>query len=198
MSALAMIVMFGAALAAMAAVRKLTRRRQLRQRFGAEYDRLVTDRQSKKVAEAELMLRQRHVSGLGIRPLTDSQRDQYAAGWSAVREKFADIPDLAVLDARYLVCAILVGRGYPLIHREQVISDLSVQHSRVLDHFRAASDLADQVSTGAASMLDMREAMAHYRVVIAELLGEPDQADSAWQADGEASDLHSWQGRWPT
>lgn len=197
MSALAMIVSLCTAFATAAAVRRVVRRRQLRQRFGPEYDRLVTDRQSRKAAEAELTLRQRHVSGLGIRPLTDHQRDRYAAGWAAAREKFADIPDLAILDARYLVCAVLISRGYSLIHREQVICDLSVEHSRVLDHFRAASDLADLVSAGTASMLDMREAMAHYRVVVAELLSEPDRADMAGPLSGEATTPYSGRGGRP-
>lgn len=183
----AVIVIACVVAAVAAAARKLARRRQIRRRFGIEYDRLVTDRQSRRAAEAELALRQRHVSMLGIRPLTCGQRDRYAARWAAVREKFADIPDSAVLDAQYLVCAILSSRGYPLIHRDQVISDLSVQHSAVLDHFRAACELSDLVSAGAAGMLDMREAMAHYRVVVAALLGLPAGSEPASPLTGSAA-----------
>ncbi len=190
MFALIMIVIGVIALAAaVAAVRRHSRRRQLRQRFGAEYHRLVDDRQSKRIAESELIMRQRHVSELGIRPLAPWQRRRYAAAWAAVLEKFADVPDHAVMDAQYLVCAILAGRGYPLMHREQVISDLSVQHASLLGHFRAACELADHVGAGMAPMLDMRQAMVHYRVLVAELLAPPADQQHAAQLSGRAAAL---------
>src|SRR6266581_6264166 len=156
---------------AVAAMRTQARRRQLRQRFGAEYYRLVDDRQSKKKAEAELILRQRHVRDLGIRPLDARSRRRYIADWESAQEKFADLPAGAVADAQHLVNAVLESRGYPLMHREQVISDLSVEHAGVLDYYRAACDISDQVSAGTATTEDMRHAMIHYRAILNELLG---------------------------
>jgi hypothetical protein len=151
----------------------LTRRQQLRKRFGAEYDRLVDDRESKLKAEAELVMRQRHVGQLGIRPLTPALRDRYAADWIAAQEQFVDAPADAVANAQHLVIAALQDCGYPAMHREQVISDLSVDHASTLDEFRAACDISERVSAGTASTEDMRQAMIHYRALFAELLPQP-------------------------
>jgi hypothetical protein len=154
----------------------LTRRHQLRRRFGTEYDRLVDDRESKLKAEAELVMRQRHVGQLGIRPLSPALRDRYAADWTAAQEQFVDTPADAVANAQHLVIAVLQDCGYPAMHREQVISDLSVDHASTLDEFRAACVISERVAAGTASTEDMRQAMIHYRALFAELLGQP--ADS--------------------
>jgi FtsZ-interacting cell division protein ZipA len=151
-----------------------SRRRELRRRFGIEYDRLVDDRESRQRAEAELLMRQRHVGELGIRPLEDKLRDRYAAQWAATQEKFVDTPASAVADAQHLVNAVMRDCGYPLDNREQVISDLSVDHANTLDHFRAVCEVSERVTAGTASTEDMRQAMIHFRVLFAELLGEPE------------------------
>jgi len=171
---IAIVLIAAIALAAAApGVVRQTRRRELRRRFGAEYYRLVDDRQSRRKAEAELVLRQRHVAQLGIRPLDQRQADRCAADWAAAQEKFVDTPVSAVADAQHLVNAVLQDCGYPLMHREQVISDLSVDHASALDHFRAACDISESVRAGTASTEDMRQAMIHYRVLVTELLGQP-------------------------
>ena len=51
------------------------RRRRLRERFGPEYDRAVTERGSRREAEAELAERERHVRELDIRPLSPSRAE---------------------------------------------------------------------------------------------------------------------------
>src|SRR5712692_3414226 len=155
-----------------------TRRRQLRRRFGAEYDRLVEDRQSRPKAEAELVMRQRHVAKLGIRPLYPELRDRYAAEWAAAQDGFVDMPASAVVDAQHLVNSVLQDCGYPLMHREQVISDLSVDYAGTLDHLRAACEISDRVSAGTASTEDMRQAMIHFRVLFTRLLGQDAPTDS--------------------
>jgi hypothetical protein len=160
----------------LAGIIRQIRRQQLRQRFGLEYDRLVEDRQSRRVAEAELLMRQRHVGELGIRPLDPALRDRYAAGWASAQEMFVDRPDAAVAKARQLVDAVLRDRGYPLTHLEQVISDLSVNYAHTLDHFRAAADISERTETGAVPTEDMRQAMIHYREIFTELLGLTDSA----------------------
>lgn len=160
--------------AVVAGVMRQVRRQQLKQRFGAEYDRLVDDRQSRRQAESELVLRQRHVGELGIKALDPAVRSRYAWGWAVAQEKFVDRPDAAVAEAQQLVNAVLRDCGYPLTHRDQVISDLSVDHASTLDHFRSAAEISERAALGTASTEDLRQAMIHYRVLFAELLGLPE------------------------
>src|ERR1700722_9163892 len=68
------------------------RRRRLQQRFGPEYDRLATERDSKRKAEAELTGRERRVHDLDIRPLTDSTGAGYAEQGASTQVHFADTP----------------------------------------------------------------------------------------------------------
>ena len=154
------------------------RRRRLRERFGPEYDRAVTERGSRREAEAELAERERHVRDLDIRPLSPSARNQYQSEWTAVQEQFVDAPQAAVTGAQTLVSAVMEARGYPTQPYDQTLADLSVEHASTLDHFRAAHDISQNAAAGTATTEDLRQAMIHYRALFAELLGEPasDQA----------------------
>jgi len=49
-------------------IRLLRPSRRLQQRFGPEYDRLVSERDSKRQAEAELTEREHRVQDLNIQP----------------------------------------------------------------------------------------------------------------------------------
>jgi hypothetical protein len=149
------------------------RRRRLRERFGPEYDRAVTERGSRREAEAELAERERHVRDLDIRPLSPSARNQYQSEWTAVQEQFVDAPQAAVAGAQTLVSAVMEDRGYPTQPYDQTLADLSVEHASTLDHFRAAHDISQNAAAGTATTEDLRQAMIHYRALFAELLGEP-------------------------
>ena len=161
------------------------RRRRLRERFGPEYDRAVTERGSRREAEAELAERERHVRDLDIRPLSPSARNQYQSEWTAVQEQFVDAPQAAVTGAQTLVSAVMEDRGYPTQPYDQTLADLSVEHASTLDHFRAGHDISQNAAAGAASTEDLRQAMIHYRALFAELLGEPDaRLDGRAAAEG--------------
>jgi hypothetical protein len=149
------------------------RRRRLRERFGPEYDRAVTERGSRREAEAELSEREKHVRELDIRPLSPSARNQYQSEWTAVQEQFVDAPQAAVTGAQTLVSAVMEARGYPTQPYDQTLADLSVEHASTLDHFRAAHDISKNAAAGTATTEDLRQAMIHYRALFAELLGEP-------------------------
>jgi hypothetical protein len=149
------------------------RRRRLRERFGPEYDRAVTERGSRREAEAELSEREKHVRELDIRPLSPTARNQYQSEWTAVQEQFVDAPQAAVTGAQTLVSAVMEDRGYPTQPYDQTLADLSVEHASTLDHFRAAHDISQNAAAGTATTEDLRQAMIHYRALFAELLGEP-------------------------
>jgi hypothetical protein len=151
------------------------RRRRLQQRFGPEYDRLVGERDSRREAEAELTARERRVQGLDIQPLTNVARTSYAGQWMSIQEQFVDAPANAVSGAQFLVSDVMTERGYPAGQhdQDQVLADLSVEHSGTLDRFRAAEEISGKAAAGTASTEDLRQAMLHYHVLFADLLGEP-------------------------
>lgn len=153
------------------------RRRRLRQQFGPEYDRVVTERESRTRGEAELTERQRRVRRLHIQPLTETARAQYLSQWQAIQEQFVDSPETAVSEAYTLVTAVMRERGYPVDDDDQVSADLSVDHARTVEHFRAAQAITREVAHGSVGTEDLRQAFIHYRALFADLLGAP--------ADGE-------------
>ena len=168
------IVVAAAVIMLMAAAR----RRRLQQRFGPEYDRLVGERDSKRKAAAELSERERRVRRLGIRPLTPAARANYADRWAGIQQRFVDEPPEAVAATQVLVIAVMSERGYPAERYDQVVADLSVEHAKTLDSYRAAEKISASAAAGTASTEDLRQAMIHYRALFRELIGEPANAVS--------------------
>jgi hypothetical protein len=159
------------------------RRRRLQQRFGPEYDRLVGERDSRREAEAELKERERRVQGLDIQPLTSVARASYAGQWTSIQEQFVDAPANAVSGAQFLVADVMTERGYPAGQhdQDQVLADLSVEHSGTLGRYRAAEEISGKAAAGTASTEDLRQAMVHYHALFADLLGEPVDSEPADQ-----------------
>jgi hypothetical protein len=149
------------------------RRRQLRQRFGPEYDRVAGEMHSQRKADAKLAERERRVRSLDIRPLDETTRVKYAAEWTAIQERFVDQPEQAVTQAGLLVTSVMKDRGYPTEEHDQILADLSVEHAGTLDHYRAAHQISMQAEAGSAATEDLRLAMLHYRALFGDLLGEP-------------------------
>jgi hypothetical protein len=152
------------------------RRRQLRQRFGPEYDRVASEMRSQRKADAELAERERRVRSLDIHPLDETVRVKYAAEWTAIQERFVDQPEEAVTQAGMLVTSVMKDRGYPTEDHDQILADLSVEHAGTLDHFRAAHQISMQAEEGTAGTENLRLAMLHYRALFSDLLGPPSHA----------------------
>jgi hypothetical protein len=159
--------------AGLAAIAVTTRRRRLQQQFGPEYDRAVTEQNSRLRAEAELTDRQRRVRKLDIRPLTEQARLRYSTEWEAIQEQFVDSPSSAVARAYDLVVTVMKERGYPTDDTERVTSDLSVDHAETVGHFRAAQQITTAAAADGAETEDLRQALIHYRALFSDLLGEP-------------------------
>jgi Tfp pilus assembly protein PilX len=182
----AIIVVVLVVVAALAVLAAAKRRRELRERFGPEYDRAVTEHESKRQAEAELAERERRVRQLNIRPLEPAARARYSSEWTAVQEQFVDAPQAAVAGAQTLIVAVLKDRGYPTEGHDQTVADLSVEHASTMDRYRAAHAISERAAAGSASTEDLRQAMVDYRALFAELLGEPASATpAATAADGD-------------
>jgi hypothetical protein len=171
--------------AVLAAVSMTARRRRLQQQFGPEYDRAVTEQNSRLRAEAELTDRQRRVRKLDIRPLNEQARRQYSADWVAIQEQFVDWPQTAVARAYNLVATVMTERGYPTDDTEQVMTDLSVRHAATVGHFRVAQQISAAAARGDAATEDLRQALIHYRALFSDLLGEPTATPAA---EGRSTD----------
>ncbi|MFE9313071.1 hypothetical protein ACFYM5_36570 [Streptomyces sp. NPDC006706] len=166
------------ALAAVA-VSLITRRRHLRERFGPEYERTVEGSDSQLAAERELRERERRHDSLDIKPLPPVSRDRYAREWSSVQDEFVDRPQDAVHDADRLVTSLMHDRGYPTEGFDQQMKDLSVEHGRTLEHYRAAHEVESLSQRSQATTEQLRSAMIHYRTVFDELLSDGGRAQPA-------------------
>lgn len=149
------------------------RSKALRTHFGPEYDRLIHEKGNRGRAEAELDQRERRVKRLTIRPLPRDVSTRYVQKWNDQQARFVDEPKAAVVEADHLVEEVMKERGYPVGEFDQRAADISVDHPRVVENYRAAHEIAMRDQRGQASTEDLRAAMIYYRDLFRELLEEP-------------------------
>lgn len=159
-------------IAAAVAVRSLGRRRALRSKFGPEYDRVVSEQDSRSAAERELRDRERRHAELSLTPLSPESRARYSAAWEELQIRFIDSPGETVGDADELVTRLIEEQGYPTGDFSDQIAHLSVEHARTLTNYRDAHDIHLRNTRGEASTEELRQAVVHYRALFADLLGE--------------------------
>jgi hypothetical protein len=142
----------------------------LHERFGPEYERTVNEVGDRRRAEAELEARAKRVERLAIQPLSPSDREGFAEAWRATQARFVDDPTAAITEADRLVNQVMRTRGYPMSDFDQRAADISVDHPGVVEHYRAAHDIALRSERGEASTEELRQAMVHYRALFEDLL----------------------------
>jgi hypothetical protein len=158
---------------AIVSVRISTQRRELRERYGDEYDRVVADKGGRAAAEAELKRRDRRHAELQLSELSPEARERYRTTWTDLQAQFVDDPKLAVHAADQLVSKLVADRGYPVVDFEDRLSHLSVEHSGMLNRYRETHDISVRNDAGTATTEELRQALVGYRELISELLGEP-------------------------
>ncbi len=141
----------------------------LRRRFGPEYERTVREHGPGK-AETVLQDREKRVEKFRIRELAVDERERFVTDWRVVQSRFVDDPKGAVADADQLVTRLMQARGYPMSDFEQRAADISVDHPRVVDNYRAAHEIALRQRKGEATTEDLRNAIIYYRSLFDELL----------------------------
>lgn len=172
----AMVLIFGlvVALAIAWMYFRHKRSKDLRTQFGPEYDRLIHEKGSRGRAEAELGKREQRVKRLSIHPLPRDVSTRYVQKWNDQQARFVDEPKAAVIGADHLVEEVMKERGYPVGEFDQRAADVSVDHPRVVENYRAAHEIAMRDQRGQASTEDLRAAMIYYRDLFRELLDEPE------------------------
>lgn len=151
------------------AVTRQRRTAELKQRFGPEYDRTVRERGTTR-AESALADREKRVEKFRLRELAVDERERFITEWRQVQARFVDDPQGSVRDADRLVDRLMLARGYPMSDFEQRAADISVDHPRVVDNYRAAHQVALRHARGEATTEDLRNAMIYYRTLFDDLL----------------------------
>jgi len=150
---------------------QITRRKQLQNTFGPEYDRVVADTGSRSDGEKQLRERERRHAELELKPLSAESQATYTAAWEEAQIDFVDHPEQAVSTADDLVTRLIAERGYPTGDYDDRLATLSVDHARTLGHYRDAHAISQRSAKGEASTEDLRQALVHYRALFADLLG---------------------------
>lgn len=163
----------------------LSRRRrstQLQQHFGPEYERSVAATGDRRSAEAELAERCQRREQFDVRDLDPEERDRFRNSWNEIQRGFVDDPRQSLQGADLLVAEIMRSRGYPVDDDfDRRADDLSVDHPRVVQHYREARQVRD--ASGEVDTERQRTAVTSYRSLIDALLGDRDTADTADTAD---------------
>ncbi|WP_156840472.1 hypothetical protein [Novosphingobium aquimarinum] len=147
---------------------------KLKNRFGPEYDRTVSNVGDERKAEAILAERERRVSKYTIRPLDPTMRDHFVATWQKVQAQFVDDPAYAVTRADDLLGEVMTARGYPMTDFDHAAEDLSVDHAEVVQNYRKGHEISVRHRASEASTEELRTAMIHFRALFDDLVNEPD------------------------
>jgi hypothetical protein len=146
------------------------RTKDLRSKFGPEYKRVARAEGDAARGEKVLQEREARVKKFDIKPLSGTQRNEFADAWEHVQSKFVDDPAAAVREADVLVQKVMRVRGYPVEDFSQRVADLSVDHPVVTQNYRLAHDIAVRHEHADVGIEKLRDAMLHYRALFADLL----------------------------
>jgi hypothetical protein len=145
---------------------------QLQEHFGPEYERSVSAASGdRRAAEAELAERRQRREQFDIRDLQPDERNRFRESWNEIQRGFVDDPRQSLHSADLLVAEIMRARGYPVDDDfDRRADDLSVDHPRVVQHYREARRVRD--AGGEVDTENQRTAVTSYRALVDALLGE--------------------------
>lgn len=154
-----------------ASMMRQKRSERLREQFGPEYEHAVETAGGRRAAERELIARERKHNKLKINELTPESRTRYVEAWGVTQAGFVDDPSKSVGEADRLVTEVMRERGYPIDDFEQRAADISVDHPKVVEHYRSAHILHLAQEQGEIGTEAQREALVHYRALFEQLVG---------------------------
>jgi len=146
------------------------RSRQLRAQFGPEYSYAVRQYGNESRAESALAARARRMERFQVKSLSPEDHDRFLERWETVQRSFVDDPAGSIERADSLVNELLRARGYPMADFEHRAEDISVDHPRVVQNYRAAHSIAERHEAGKASTEELRQGLVHYRALFEDLL----------------------------
>ena len=178
--AFAVVLAVAAVIIAVTVVSSRRKTKRLRQHYGSEYERLVSETGSEKAAKRELTTRERKRGELDIVPLAPAAFSDFSGRWQKVQAEFVDDPAAAVRVADRLVTEVMRQRGYPVDDFEQRAAEISVDHPQIVENYRAAHGV--HMSQQHASTEQQREAFVHYRALFDKLLQTTADKDEPQEA----------------
>ncbi|WP_413800775.1 hypothetical protein [Streptomyces iranensis] len=107
---------------------------------------------------------------LPVRSLPPEAREQYAARWAGLQERFVDSPGWALREADRLLGALAVDRGYPAESEEKRMDALSVRHPEEVEGYRRLHAMAARAHEGEPATERMREALVAARPLFERLV----------------------------
>ena len=165
----AVIFLILGGLVGMALVR-MQRTKNLKDRFGPEYERALNEMGDKRRAEDELQARLDHVNALNIRPLTAEEVNRYSLEWQGTQTEFVDEPLTALQKADRLIREVMKAKGYPVEDFEQRAADISVDYPELVTDYRGLHLIAVKEADEKVSTEEMRQAMVHGRALFENLI----------------------------
>jgi hypothetical protein len=145
------------------------RRAHLRDRFGREYDRAVSD-SGRRDAERRLAAVESEHDGLEIRPLSEAARERYMEEWRGVEARFVNDPADAARAAERVVLRAMEERGYPTGRDpEERTAHLAADHPDVVERYRHGRAMLGEVK-GSEGTENLRKAMLDFRAVFEEVV----------------------------
>ena len=143
----------------------------LRDKFGPEYDRTVTEAGSRRTAERDLRDREEQYATMDIRPLSDAARDRYTEDWARAERLFVDDPELAAREADRIVRGVLDDRGYPNDDLDTQTAAMSVEHPNAVQRYRHGHDMVHDTDASPEERTEnLRKGMVDFRVIFEELV----------------------------
>jgi hypothetical protein len=165
----AVVLLVAAVMVAVIVVSGRIKTSRLKQHYGREYERVVSETGSEKAARRELATRESERDNLDIVPLTPSALSDFTARWIEAQNGFVDNPAAAVGVADRLVTEVMRQRGYPVDDFGQRVAGISVDHPQVVENYRAAHRIHTSQQRGVTTE-QRRKAFVHYRTLFDKLL----------------------------
>jgi len=151
---------------------RFQRSRRLKERFGPEYERMVSETGDRRKAESELEERLAHVESLNIRPLSAEEVNRFSLEWQTTQTEFVDAPLASVQKADRLIREVMRAKGYPVDDFEQRAADISVGYPDLVTDYRGLHLIAKKEQDEHVSTEEMRQAMVHGRALFENLVTE--------------------------
>jgi len=95
-------------------IQQSRRRKELKVRFGPEYDRTIETAETRGEGEKQLVEREKRVELLQLKELEPVQTQRFGDEWKSARGRFVDDPGSAIQEADSLVQEVMAARGYPI------------------------------------------------------------------------------------
>ena len=147
------------------------RTKRLQDKFGPEYDRMISETKDQSKVEDELEARMERVEALDIQTLSDEQKKHFAHQWQSTQAKFVDQPLIAIQEADQLIKEIMYEKGYPVEDFERRAADISVHFPDLVTNYRNLRDIVYKSENEDIDTEDLRQAILHSRSLFEELLG---------------------------